>query len=221
MGADIVYETLRPFHHWAQLTAMCALVLATAAWVLLSLSSRGSSRWWLGMGFFILCLGAVAFGERSRMAAADLRPIALCLADQVSGCEVWRPWMTDAVDRVNLLGPVVVVIAALGLIAALATLFVERRTLAQRVATGPRIRALALLVGVVVAGIGTFLTADGVASWIEFAPLAGSTDGLGLIPLFNAIFGTMVGVVVLATGLILALRAALVRETPRQPELAS
>jgi hypothetical protein len=116
------------------------------------------------MGFFILCLGAVAFGERPRMAAADLRPIAICLADQVSGCEVWRPWMTDAVDHVNLLGPVVVVIATLGLIAALATLYVERRILAQRVATGPRIRALALLVGVVVAGIGTFLTADGVAS---------------------------------------------------------
>jgi hypothetical protein len=104
MGADTVYEMLHPFHMWAQISALCAFVLAIAAWVLLTLASRGSRRWWLGLGFFTLCLGTVAFGERSRMAASDMRSIAVCLAEQASACENWRPWLTDAVDRLTLHG---------------------------------------------------------------------------------------------------------------------
>jgi hypothetical protein len=157
MGVDVVYDMLQPFHVWAQVAAMCALVLAIAAWVLLSLSSRGSRRWWLGLNFFVLCLAPVAFGERSRM-AADRRSMAACLKDQVAGCEVWRPWLRDAVARVNVLGLIAVVVAALGLIATLATLYAERKA---RVFAA---RAMLLLLGMAVAGAGTFLITDGIAS---------------------------------------------------------
>ena len=45
MGADTVFEMLHPFHVWAQISALCAFVLAIAAWFLLTLASRGSRRW--------------------------------------------------------------------------------------------------------------------------------------------------------------------------------
>jgi hypothetical protein len=223
MGADTVYEMLHPFQVWAQISALCAFVLAIAAWVLLTLSSRGSRRWWLGLSFFALCLGTVAFGERSRMAASDMRSIAVCLAEQASACENWRPWLTDAVDRVNILGPMAVVVAALGLVATLATLYAERRTITRRIATRPPTRALQLPLGVAVAGIGALLIADGVAAWIEFAPLADLTragDSLGQIPLIQAIIGTIFAAAVLGAGLALTLGAAFARNTARQPELA-
>jgi hypothetical protein len=223
MGADTIYEMLHPFHVWAQISALCAFVLAIAAWVLLTLASRGSRRWWLGLSFFALFLGTVAFGERSRMAAFDMRSIAVRLAEQASACENWRPWLTDAVDRVNILGPVAVVVAALGLVATPATLYAERRAITRRTAAQPPTRALQLPVGVAVAGIGTLLIADGVAAWIEFAPLADITragGGLGQIPLFQAIIGTIFAAAVLGAGLALTLGAALARNTPRQPELA-
>jgi hypothetical protein len=210
---------LHPFHVWAQISALCAFVLAIAAWVLLALASRGSRRWWLGLSFFALCLGTVAFGERSRMAASDMRSIAVCLAEQTSACENWRPWLTDAVNRVNILGPVAVVVAALGLIMALITLYAERQTLA-RWRYGAPTRAVTLPFVGLLAGIGIFLTADGVAAWIEFAPLASSTDSLGVIPLFNAIVATIFGALVLLVGVILTLRAALIRDTSQQPEPA-
>jgi hypothetical protein len=223
MGADTVYEMLHPFHVWAQISALCAFVLAIAAWALLTLASRGSRRWWLGLGFFALCLGTVAFGERSRMAASDMRSIAVCLAEQVPACENWRPWLTDAVDRVNILGPMAVVVAAFGLLATLATLYAERRTITRRIAGRPPTRALQLPLGVAVAGIGAFLMADGVAAWIAFAPLAdiaNAGDGLGQIPLIEAIIGTIFAAVVLGAGLALTLSAAFARNTPRQLELA-
>jgi hypothetical protein len=157
------------------------------------------------------------------MAASDMRSIAVCLAEQASACENWRPWLTDAVDRVNILGPVAVVVAALGLVATLATLYAERRTITRRIAAQPPTRALRLSLGVAVAGIGAFLIADGVAAWIAFAPLAdiaNAGDGLGQIPLIEAIIGTIFAAAVLVAGLALTLGAAFVRDTPSQPELA-
>jgi hypothetical protein len=102
-------------------------------------------------------------------------------------------------------------------------LFAERWTITRRIAARPPTRALQLPLGVAVAGIGAFLIADGVAAWIEFAPLADITrsgDGLGQIPLFEAIIGTIFSAAVLGAGLALTLGAALVRDRPRQPELA-
>jgi hypothetical protein len=65
--------------------------------------------------------------------------------------------------------------------------------------------------------------ADGVAAWIAFAPLAdiaNAGDGLGQIPLIEAIIGTIFAAVVLGAGLALTLSAAFARNTPRQLELA-
>src|SRR5690349_4393960 len=108
MLADGVYNALRPFHAWAQIAAACAVVLALAAVVVLVCSGRLSRRWWLGMGSLTLCLLTVAFGERSRSAAGDLRPIAVCYVQWVSGCETWTPWIADAARKVTALGVAVI-----------------------------------------------------------------------------------------------------------------
>jgi hypothetical protein len=199
MLADVVYDALRPFHLWAQVAAMCALLLAGAATLLLSLSARLSRRWWLGVSVFISCLLVVAFGERSRSAASDLRPLLVnCLGRRLPNCGVRVPELTDATQWVMLLGIPVVTATALGLLAALATLSAERRVAVERAPT--------LLLATLVAGAGAYLTADGVAGWLASAYLADITqagDGLGQIPLIQAIFITAVGLVVLAVGLTL------------------
>jgi hypothetical protein len=84
-------------------------------------------------------------------------------------------------------------------------------------------RVLLLSLGVAVAGVGTLLAADDVAAWRAFAPLANITkagDGLGQIPLIQAIIGAFFSAAVLGVGLALTLGAALTRTTPIQPELA-
>jgi len=76
---------------------------------------------------------------------------------------------------------------------------------------------------VAVAGAGTFLLADGIASWIEFAPLADITragDGLGQIPLIEAIIGTIFAGAILMMGLAVTLRAALKRNSPKVEPIA-
>ena len=52
-GDDTVYEMLHPFHMWAQISALCAIVLAIAAWVPLSIASRGFTS--LVAGAVLLC----------------------------------------------------------------------------------------------------------------------------------------------------------------------
>jgi hypothetical protein len=52
------------------------------------------------------------------------------------------------------------------------------------------------------------------------ADITRAGDGLGQIPLFEAIIGTIFSAAVLGAGLALTLGAALARDTPGQPELA-
>jgi hypothetical protein len=94
MLADAVFDALRPFHLWAQIAVVCALVLGTAAYIVLVRSRR----WRLGMGILALCLLVVAFGERSRSAAGDLRLIAAyCAIPQGDpySCAMWTPQLTQ------------------------------------------------------------------------------------------------------------------------------
>jgi hypothetical protein len=51
MGADTAYEMLHPFHLWAQISALCAFILAIAAWALLTLARITS----LVAGVELLC----------------------------------------------------------------------------------------------------------------------------------------------------------------------
>lgn len=209
MSADPLYEALHPFHQWAQIAAVCAFILAAASCALLAISRRLSRRWWVGVGVFILCLLAVVFGARSRGASYDLYSIALCLGQPVSGCEVWVPLLTDAQQRVATLGVALLIGTALGLIATSTALFTWWRSPAER--QRPPTRVVLLPLAIFVAGWGVFQTANSVARWIEVAYLADITragDGLGQLPLIEAIIGTIFGAAVLVIGLALVVFCA-------------
>jgi hypothetical protein len=208
MPADPLYEALHPFHQWAQIAAVCAFVLATASFTLLASSPRRSRRWWLGMAIFGLCLLAVVFGARSRGASYDLRPIAaVCLPPPgVSGCELWSTWLVAARQRAAILGVVLLVGTITGLALTGATLLLPRHSAAP--VRRPSARIPVLATAIAVAGWGMFQTANSVARWIETAYLADITragDGLGQLPLIEAIFGTIFGAIVLVIGLALVI----------------
>lgn len=216
MLADAVYDALRPFHLWAQVAAVCAVALAAAAVVVLALSRRWSRRWWLGMGVLSLCLLAVAFGERSRSAAGDLRTGAVCYVQWLAGCDVWTQWLAEATRSVSQLGAMVLVATILGLVVAAAVLLAERR----RWLSGgwrPPARVRSLTLAVALAAFGAYLAADGVAAWIRYAYLAdisAAGDGLGQLPLIDGIFGTILGLLVLAAGIAFVVAASPSRRAP-------
>jgi hypothetical protein len=208
MPADSLYEALHPFHQWAQIAEVCAFVLAVGAFAVLGISRRLSRRWWVGLGVLALCLLAVVFGARSRGASYDLRPIAQNCFDQpsVSGCEVWGLWLTDAQQRVAVLGIVLLIGTALGVAATVVVVLAWRRSGAEWRHIPARIWLLPF--ALLAAGYGAFQTANSVARWIETAYLADITragDGLGQIPLIEAIMGAIFGSVVLVIGLALVI----------------
>lgn len=206
MPTDPLYEALHPFHQWAQIAAVCAFILAAASCAVLAISQRLSRRWWMGIGVFVLSLLAVAFGARSRGASYDLYAIALCFVRPVSGCEVWTQDLTNAEQRVSTLGIALLVVTALGVGATVATLLRWRLTASER--RRPHSRVVLLPLAIFISGYGVFQTANSVARWTETAYLADITragDGLGQIPLLEAIAGTMFGAVLLAIGLALVI----------------
>ena len=200
MLADAVFDALRPFHLWAQIAAVCALVLGAAAYIVLVRSRR----WRPGMGILALCLLVVAFGERSRSAAAgDLRSIAAyCAIPQRDpySCAMWTPQLTHAQLIVTVLG-VLMLLATLLAIIVVATLAARRTESRRRFILG---RDVGLALGIAVSVLGAYLTGDGIAAWLQYAYLSDITragDGLGQIPLIGAIVGTVLGVLVLIAGL--------------------
>lgn len=209
MPVNPLFEALHPFHQWAQIAAVCAFILAAASFAILATSRRLSHRWWMGIGVFAMCLLAVVFGARSRGASYDLYSIAQCLKQPVSGCEVWVPLLTDAQQRVAILGVALLIGTALGLIATSTALFTWWRSAAER--HHPPARVVLLPLAIFVAGWGVFQTANSVARWIEMAYLADITragDGLGQLPLIEAIIGTLFGAAVLVIGLALVVFCA-------------
>lgn len=218
MGADVVYQLLHPFHLWAQRAAICAVVLVVAAVFVLTLSRRWSRRWWLGMAVLALCLLTVAFGERSRSAAGDLRPlVAACHLRWMPACETWAAWLADAVGRVSLLGMAAVAAAVAGVVVAAGVVYAERRALAHG-GWSSLAPARLLAPAVLWSALGAYLTADGVAAWRDNAYLAdatGANAGIGQLPLIFGIFGTVVGGIVLAAGLTFAVAAAPSRSANR------
>lgn len=222
MHTDVVYEVLHPFHAWAWIAAICAFTSAAAACAVLTLSQRLTKRWWLGIGILAVCLLTVAFGARSRGAAYDLRSIAgACYKPPaMSGCEVWAPWVVVAQQRVEILGIGILAATALSLIAAAYALFLRRTDV------GLRPPATELLIAAVIfgAGCGTYLTADGIAHWIETAYLADITragDGLGQIPLVYAVVTTIFGALVLAASLGVLIASSAPRRSPASTDPAT
>jgi hypothetical protein len=214
MSTDPVYTALYPFHQWAQIAAVCALLLALASFAVLALSRRLSRRWWLGLGILTLCLLVVAFGERSRSASADLRPIVVgCVPTPTSGCDVWLSWVTDAQQRVAGLGVLALACTALGIIIAGLALLRMRRSAAEGPHCSPV--ALGLPIGIFATGYGVAQTAESAARWIETTKIYPG-DGLGLLPEYYAIVGTTVGVAVTVVGLL-----AVIACTPPRRERAA
>ena len=209
MLADAVFDALRPFHLWAQIAVVCALVLGAAAYIVLVRSHR----WRLGMGILALCLLVVAFGERSRSAAGDLRSIAAyCAIPQhdTYSCAMWTPQLTHAQLIVTVLGVLMLLATVLAVIVVV-TLVARRTESGRHFILG---RDIGLALGMAVSALGAYLTGDGIAAWLQYAYLSDITragDGLGQIPLIGAIFGTVLGVAVLIVGLAVVVGCSLPR----------
>lgn len=210
MRTDFVYEALHPFHLWAWIAAACAFTLAAAAFGLLALSYRRSLRWWLGIGILTIYLLIVAFGARSRGLSYDLRPIvAGCV---YRGCHVVAPEVVAAQQQVEMLGLAALIASVLSLAAAAFALFRHRPPGSRLHLLAP---ALPIAAAIVVAGLGSYWTTDGIKQLIETAYLADITragDALGQIPLVYAIVSTIFGALVLAA----SLGVLIARSTPRR-----
>ena len=219
MPTDPVYVALHPFHEWARIAAVCAFILAATSFALLGVSRRLTRRWWVGMGIFTLCLLVVIFGARSRGASYDLYPYAICFAyPEPYGCASEAALIQASQHRVETLGIVMLVATGLGVLATILALYLWRRAgvdwrrLLKRVWLLP--------VAIFVAGLGVFLTANGIAGWIQYAYLADITragDGIGQLPLIEAIMGTIFGAIILLIGLALVIVAT----QPRRPPAAA
>ncbi|MGZ6321519.1 MAG: hypothetical protein ACXWQR_19725 [Ktedonobacterales bacterium] len=218
MHTDLVYEALHPFHLWAWIAAACAFALAAAAFAMLALSYRRSLRWWLGMGILAICLLTVAFGARSRGLSYDLRPI---VADCVyRACNVVAPEVVAAQQQVEVLGIAVLVATVISLAAAAYALLRHHLPDGRLHLLAP---AFPIAAAIVVAGFGAFWTTDGIKQWIEFAYLADITragDGLGQIPLWEAIVVTTFGVLVLAASLGVLIASSTPRRSPADADPA-
>ena len=206
MPVDPLYNALHPFHHWAQIAAVCAFVLAVASFTLLGVSRRFTRRWWVGAGVFALCLLIIAFGARSRGASYDLYSYALCFVyPNPYGCAEEAALIQASQQRVETLGLVMLTTTVIGAVAAIVALLAWRLDADWR---GMLRRAWFLPIAIFVAGFGVFQTANSAARWAQTAYLADITragDGLGQIPLFEAIVGTIFGAIVLLVGLALIL----------------
>lgn len=215
MPVDPLYHALHPFHHWAQIAAACAFVLAAASFTLLGVSQRFTRRWWVGAGIFALCLLTVAFGARSRGASYDLYSYALCFVyPNPYGCTEEAALIQASQQRVETLGLVMLTTTVFGAIGAVVALFAWRLDADWRALLR---RAWFLPVAIFVAGFGVFQMANSAARWAQTAYLADITragDGLGQIPLIEAIVGTIVGAVVLLVGLALVLVSTQPRRAP-------
>jgi hypothetical protein len=213
--ADPVYHALHPFHHWAQIAAVCAFVLAAASFILLGVSHRFSRRWWVGAGVFALCLLTVAFGARSRGASYDLYSYALCFVyPNPYGCTEEAALIQASQQRVETLGLVMLAVTVFGAVVTVLALLVWPLAADWRAVLR---RAWFLPVAIFVAGFGVFQTANSAARWAQTAYLADITragDGLGQIPLIEAVFGTVFGSLVLLVGLALVLVSTMPRSAP-------
>jgi hypothetical protein len=212
---DPLYHALHPFHHWAQIAVVCAFILAAASFILLGVSQRFSRRWWVGAGIFALCLLTVAFGARARGASYDLYSYALCFVyPNPYGCTEEAALIQASQQRVETLGLVMLTTTVFGAIGAVVALFAWRLDADWRALLR---RAWFLPVAIFVAGFGVFQMANSAARWAQTAYLADITragDGLGQIPLIEAIVGTIVGAVVLLVGLALVLVSTQPRRAP-------
>ncbi|HET9981234.1 MAG TPA: hypothetical protein VF739_16810 [Ktedonobacterales bacterium] len=221
MPADPLYQALHPFHQWAQIAALCAFILAATSFVLLGVSRRLTRRWWVGMGMLALCLLVVAFGARSRGASYDLYPYAICFAYPAPyGCAAEAALMHASQQRVETLGNAVLTVTVFGAVITVIALIIWPLDADWR--SGLK-RVWFLPVAIFVAGFGAFLTANGVAQWIQYAYLADITkagDGLGQLPLIEAIMGAIFGVVVLLIGLALVIISTQPRRAPAAAAVA-
>ncbi len=216
MPADPVYIALHPFHEWARIAAVCAFILAIASFALLGVSRRLTRRWWVGMGIFTMCLLVVAFGARSRGVSYDLYPYAVCFAYPAPyGCASEDALIQASQQRVEALGVTMLVATALGILVMILALYLWRRSGIDW--RGLLKRVWFLPVAIFVTGFGAFLTANGIAQWIQYAYLADITragDGIGQLPLIEAIMGTIFGAIILLIGLALVVVATQPRRAP-------
>jgi hypothetical protein len=181
----------RPLTIFAAIACLCALALAIEAGLLQSMRQRNEAQW-LGFGAMLANFLAVALGARLYTIHAD--------AVRMGGLRGDEP--------IALGGVLGIVLTAGTIYLTVITARVLART-HQRPVAGV---AVLIVATIFVADIGAWIFANGVAFWIETAYLADPVrqgDGLGVIPLFEAIFTTVIGAFLLSPALVLVARLRL------------
>lgn len=185
----------RPLTIFAAVAFLCALALAIEAGLLQSIRHRNEAQW-LGLGAMLANVLAVALGARLYTIHAD--------AVRMGGLRG---------DEPIALG------GALGILLAAGTIFLTVTTarVLARTPQRPVAGSAALIVATILAAdIGAWIFANGVAFWLETAYLADPVrqgDSLGVLPLIEAIFTTVIGAFLLSPALVLValLRLSLTR----------
>lgn len=203
---------------WTLLAGVCAVVAAIGAAFLLAWARRRSRAWWMGVAACILSACGLALAERCYGAYQDLQPVASCC---VSGCKQWYPWIGQAIDRAQVLGLALIIAIATAL--ALGAVSVLRDRTRQAEPILPVLRRMArVFIGVLLLDGGAFWLVQGIAHWLQYAYLAdisNAGDGLGQIPLYQAILETFWGTAVTIGGI--ALLAVIAGATWRRSQAAA
>jgi hypothetical protein len=200
----------RPLLIWVLVAGACAALLTVEGALLLSRRQRRMSGWRLGVSLILGSLMASGLAARLFDIHAELiGPQCNCEPFQWTDPRIATPLVLGTV-----LGSAVLVLTAYGGVRALRSLRSPAASVTER--NGASAWSFlkfswSLFVLGVMADIGAWITANGVTHLAESVsysmndPFAGSSDGLGILPLFYAIVATVCGALVLLLPLSLML----------------
>ncbi len=208
-----VLPSPRPLLLWFGADAVCVALLTALALALLAFWRRSSRPWWLGMASLIASWLGIIATVRVYRAYHEITPFARYCSSPYD-CAVSSQTILDAVAWVGLLSSALVAVTLAALLTATGLWALEwgRQASARAGADGAsgwKARLAALVLAGPFTSLGVFITAQGAFDWSATAYLAydnNAGDGIGLIPLINAIFTTIVGAGLLIAGLILLSR---------------
>ena len=190
----------RPLAIWTLVAIACAALLTVEGALFLSGRHRRVSGWWLGVSLLLGSLIASALAAR----LFDIR------AELIYGppLQSTDPRITTPLAVATVLGSVLLVLTAYGSVRALSIVRSPAAPVTERSGARAWSFSWSLFMLAVMADVGAWILANGVPHWVETAYLMNPVaqgDGLGILPLFDAIVATVLGALVLILPLSLLL----------------
>jgi hypothetical protein len=196
----------RPLVIWAWVAGACAAILTVEGAMFLSGRQRRVYGWRLGVSMILGSLIASALAGR-------LFDIHAELIQTQCNCEPFQwtdPRIATPLALANLLGSAVLLLTAYGSVRSLRILRSPAAPVAEGSGARPWTFSWSLFVLAVMADMGAWIMANGVAHLVELAEIPtllepANTYDLGLLPFLDAIAATLCGAIVLILPLSLML----------------